>query len=95
MCYDAKTEEPKPQITENTDIPVFDEYLVKLGIIWRWNKRTGMDYTEEYNEYQRELSKSYAESKAAGDIRLDSHYGIFDDSDGVMVNVNVSGQPCC
>jgi hypothetical protein len=95
VCYDAKTEEPKPQITENSDIPVFDEYLVKLGIIWRWNKRTGMDYTEEYNEYQRELSKSYAESKAAGDIRLDSHYGIFDDSDGVMVNVNVSGQPCC
>ena len=95
VCYDAETEEPKPRLTANTDIPIFDEYLVKLGIIWRWNKRTGLDYTEEYNEYQRELEKSYAETKAAGDIRLDSHYGIFDDSDGVIVDVNVTGKPCC
>lgn len=95
VCYDAETEEPKPRLTANSDIPIFDEYLVKLGIIWRWNKRTGLDYTEEYNEYQRELEKSYAETKAAGDIRLDSHYGIFDDSDGVIVDVNVTGKPCC
>ena len=95
VCYDAETEEPKPRLTANTDIPIFDEYLVKLGIIWRWNKRTGLDYTEEYNEYQRELEKSYAETKAAGDIRLDSHYGIFDDGDGVIVDVNVTGKPCC
>lgn len=95
VCYDAITEEPKPSLTANSDIPVFDDYLVKLGIVWRFNKRTGLDYTEEYNEYQRELNKSFAESKAAGDIRLDSNYGIFDDSDGVIVDVNVSGQPCC
>lgn len=95
VCYDAQTEEPKPQITANSDIPVFDEYLVKLGIIWRWLKRSGMDYAEEYNEYERELNKSYAETKAAGDIKLYSMNGIFDDGDGVIVDVNVSGKSCC
>jgi hypothetical protein len=95
VCYDAQTEEPKSQITANSDIPVFDEYLVKLGIIWRWLKRSGMDYAEEYNEYERELNKSYAETKAAGDIPLYSMNGIFDDGDGVIVDVNVSGKSCC
>lgn len=85
VCFDAKTGEPKSQITANTDIPVFDEYLVKLGIIWRWNKRTGLDYAEEYNEYQRELNKSYAESKAVGDINLGYTYGIFDDPNGGVI----------
>lgn len=94
VCYDAKTEQPKPKATANTDIPVFDAYLVKLGIIWRWLKRSGLDYAEEYNEYQRELNKSFAETKAAGDIRLDNVSGLFGDGDGVIVDVNVSGKSC-
>lgn len=92
VCYDAVTEQPKSNITANTDVPVFDPYLVKLGIIWRWNKRSGLDYAEEYNEYQRELNKSYAETKSAGDIKLNGCVGMFDDGDGVIVNVNVSGK---
>ena len=95
ICYDAKTGEPKSQVTANTDIPVFDAYLVKLGIIWRFLKRSGLDYAAEYNEYQRELEKSYASTKAAGDIKLNNVCGLFDDGDGVIVDVNVSGKPCC
>lgn len=85
VCLDAQTQEPKPHLTKNTDIPVFDAYLVKLGIIWRWNKRTGLDYTEEFNEYQRELNKSFAESKATGDINLGYTFGIFDDPNGGVI----------
>lgn len=95
ICYDARSGEPKSQLTQNSDIPIFDPYLVKLGIVWRFNKRSGLDYTEEYNEYQRELEKSFAETKAAGDIKLYGTRGIFNDSDGVIVNVNVSGKSCC
>lgn len=92
ICFDAETEQPKPQITANTDVPVFDEYLVKLGIIWRFNKRTGLDYAAEFNEYERELNKSYAQTKSAGDIKLNACRGYFDDSDGVIVDVNVREQ---
>ena len=95
VCYDAKTEEPKSKITADTDVPVFDPYLVKLGIVWRFNKRSGLDYAEEYNEYQRELEKSYSATKAAGDIMLNQGVGLFNDNDGVIVDVNVSGKSCC
>lgn len=96
VCFDYKTEEPKSRLTANTDIPIFDPYLVKLAIIWRWNKRTGLDYTEEYNEYQRELNKSYAESKAVGDINLSYTFGIFDEPNGgVIVDGYSTGKSCC
>ena len=57
VCIDAKTREEKSSLTKNTDIPIFDKYVVKLGIIWRWLKRSGLDYEEEYNEYEKELKK--------------------------------------
>lgn len=96
VCYDAQTQEPKSQITKNTDIPVFDQYLVKMGIIWRWNKRSGLDYTEEYNEYQRELEKSLALTTAAGDINLAGGTSIFDDPNGgVIVNASACSKSCC
>lgn len=79
VCIDAKTQEPKSQLSANTDIPIFDPYLVKLGIVWRWNKRSGMDYSEEYNEYMRELDKSYAETRAATTINLANNLDIFDE----------------
>lgn len=94
VCLDAKTQEPKSSLTANTDVPVFDAYLVKLGIIWRWNKRTGLDYTEEFNEYQRELNKSFAESKAVGDINLSYTYGIFDAPNGGVIVDAKCGQEC-
>ncbi len=70
VCYDAKTFEPKSSIEKNTDIPLFDVYLVKLGIIWRFLKRNGMDYEQEYLEYQKELKKKFGLEISAKDINL-------------------------
>ena len=60
----------KSSISKNTDVPIFDEYLVKLGILWRWLKRNGMDYSEEYREYEQEIKKKFASSLATKDISL-------------------------
>lgn len=70
VCTDAETYEEKPTITKNSDLPIFDRYLVKLGITWRWLKRNGMDYTEEYNEYERLLKKKFGTGLASEDINL-------------------------
>ena len=71
ICLDAKNGYmEKSSITKNTDIPIFDEYLVKLGVLWRWLKRNGMDYSEEYNEYEREIKKKFASSLSVKDINL-------------------------
>lgn len=70
IVWDFDTFEEKTTLTKNTDVPIFDEYLVKLGILWRWQKRNGFDYTEEYNEYMRELKKRFGSSLATQDINL-------------------------
>lgn len=71
VVYDSSNGyEEKSEFSKNTDVPIFDEYLVKLGIVWRWLKRNGMDYAEEFNEYEKELAKRYASSLATKDIDL-------------------------
>lgn len=70
IVWDFNTFEEKNTLSANTDIPIFDEYLVKLDILWRWLKRNGMDYTEEYNEFQRELKKRFGAELVTKDICL-------------------------
>ncbi len=62
--------EEKSVLTKNTDIPIFDEFLVKKGIVWRWYRRNGMPYEEEYNEYEREVKSRFATGLATKDIIL-------------------------
>lgn len=70
IVWDFNTFEEKNVLSANTDVPIFDEYLVKLDILWRWLKRNGMDYSEEYNEFQRELKKKFGAELATRDICL-------------------------
>lgn len=69
IVFDSFGEE-KSALTANSDIPIFDEYLVKKGIVWRWYRRNGMPYEEEYNEYEREVKNRFASGLAAKDIAL-------------------------
>lgn len=85
VVYDAKQGyEEKTILTKNTDIPIFDEYLVKKGIVWRWYRRNGMPYEEEYNEYQRELKNRFGNSLAIKDIQLSNTIDEF--PTGVVIN---------
>lgn len=76
----------KSAITQNTDIPIFDEFLVKKGIIWRWYRRNGMPYEEEFNEYQREVRNRFASGLSSKDISLCGNlYNPL--TEGVCINV--------
>lgn len=70
VCIDSETFEEKSSVSKNSDYPIFDEYLVKLGILWRWLKRNGLNYVEEFSEYEREIKKKFASSLALKDINL-------------------------
>ncbi len=74
ICYDPESEfwenNEKTEVSKNTDIPLFDEYLVKLGVLWRWYKRNGMPYEEEFNEYELEVKKAFAAGLAVKDVNL-------------------------
>ena len=39
--------------TADTNTFVFDEWLLTLGIVWRWRKAKGLDYAEEMMDYSR------------------------------------------
>lgn len=88
VCLDADTTEEKPTVTKNTDIPIFDRYVVQLGITWRFLKRNGMDYTEEYNEYQKELKKRYGASLAKREINLAGGLSGFDGEIADVITTN-------
>ncbi|MBQ8630556.1 MAG: hypothetical protein IJ479_02430 [Alphaproteobacteria bacterium] len=74
VVMDGKSFEPKSQLTANSDIPIFDEYLVRLGIQWLWQYRNGMDYAESFNEYEREVKKRFGGGLAIKDINLAGAY---------------------
>ena len=77
--------EEKSELTKNTDVPIFDEFLVKKGIVWRWNRRNGMPYEEEFNEYEREVKAKFGSGLASRDINLAGM--VFDPAaEGVYVN---------
>lgn len=92
VCYDAETYDEKPSLTKNTDIPIFDNYVVQLGITYRWLKRNGLDYTEEYNEYVSELKKKFGEGLATQDIALSG--GIIDFGEIANVITSKCEQGC-
>ncbi len=77
----------KTELTKNTDVPVFDEYLVKKGILWRWYRRNGMPYEEEFNEYEREVKNRFGSGLATKDIELAGQI-MPADWGGVIVNAS-------
>jgi hypothetical protein len=40
----------------DTDTGIMDEDLMQMGIKWRWLKTKGLDYSEEFREYEIQLS---------------------------------------
>lgn len=85
IVWDSKTYEEKNTLSSNRDVPLFDEYLVKLGILWRWLKRSGLDYGEEFAEYQQELKRRFGSGLATHDINLAQSRA--DLQEGVIINV--------
>ncbi len=90
IAYDRQMFTEKTELSEDTDIPVFDEYLVKLAIRWRLQARNGQSYEEEYNEYEKECRKRFGATLATRDINLAG--GLVTDltSSGVIIHGKAS-----
>lgn len=50
-CKDASTGVVNSAWVKDTDVPLLDEYLLRLGVIWRTLSRLGLPYEEELDEY--------------------------------------------
>ena len=54
-CYaisNAGGTEGKLKFTADGDYPLVDEELVTLGLIWRWYRAKGLDYSEAFTSYE-------------------------------------------
>lgn len=51
---------PQAKFLADTDTTYLDEWLITLGIRWRFLKSKGLDYAEDYQTYQDERSKKMA-----------------------------------
>lgn len=67
----------------DTDVGRLDENLMSLGIIWRWLKRKGLDYGEDFKTYETRVTDAMA--RDGGKPILNSNGGRNRRIPGVMV----------
>jgi hypothetical protein len=44
----------------DTDVGILDENLMELGVVWRFKKKNGLDYSEDYRTYEQKLANETA-----------------------------------
>lgn len=59
----------------DSDVGRVPERLMMLGIIWRWRRAQGFDYSEELATYEREVERSCSRDRGAGFIRQSQSEG--------------------
>lgn len=61
---------PQTSWQADTDVGILDEYLIQLGLTWRVLRRKGLAYSEELDEYEREVSKTMSKDGGAAILDL-------------------------
>jgi hypothetical protein len=51
--------------TADTDLPLLNEFLMTLGIIWRLRKAKGLDYGEDMGTYEQNVANAVAQDGGA------------------------------
>ena len=46
--------------TADTDVGILDENLMELGVVWRFKKKNGLDYSEDFRIYEQKLANETA-----------------------------------
>jgi hypothetical protein len=57
----SSADQPKAEFTSDDDGTYLDEQLMIQGLRWRWKQAKGLDYSEDFVTYQRNLSESIAQ----------------------------------
>ena len=60
----------KERFSADTDTPILDDYIVELGIKWRFLRAKGFSYDEEKNAYEDAVELAMASSVTGRDLTL-------------------------
>jgi hypothetical protein len=64
----------------DNDYSVLPERLITLGCIWRYKRALGLDYSEEFRTYEKEIARVESQNLTYKDVfigapRYDAIYG--------------------
>lgn len=59
ICTASDGVTEKSDFETDADIPIFDDELVILGVVWRYKKSAGGDYAEEFREFVLRLEDEF------------------------------------
>ena len=60
------------------DIGRLDEDLMLLGLIWRWRKSKGLDYSEDFTIYERQVATDFSRDGSKARLNLEGARQAFD-----------------
>ena len=63
-CTDSTGATGKEKMNADTDISLVPENLVELDVLWRWRKKKGFDYSEEFREFETALANHFGRDGA-------------------------------
>lgn len=80
-CTDSTGVTGRNAFTQNADMSLLDEDLIALGTLWRFKNAKGLDYSEDFNSYERQVVDAIAADGTKdvlnmGDVRYDIFPGI-------------------
>lgn len=61
----------KSRFTLDDDLALFDDELLMAGLKWRWNKSKGLDYNEDFADYEIMVANAMTADATARRIKLD------------------------
>ena len=66
------------KFTNDNDTTLLDEDLLMKGAIWRWKRAKGLDYAEEFREYQLALERNAGQQNNERVVSTSNHVVISD-----------------
>ena len=79
---------PTPTWASDTDTSLLNEHLIKLGVRWRFLKSKGLDYSEDFTTYQRQVEMAIARDGTARKLSLSGRHRY-----GIRANLPEGGFP--
>jgi len=62
----------KLEWSADTDVGRLDEDLMTLGLIWRWKRAKGLDYSQEFDTYETRVKDKMGQDGTKRDVSLDN-----------------------
>ncbi len=69
-CSDSTGATTRSAWANDDDIGLLDENLMELGIIWRWQKRKSLDYSEDFRSYELQVQQAITDDNAKKTLNM-------------------------